>query len=194
LDPGSSREEAIRVDMLNAQEEIIGTVASQIATLERDILRCDPVRSEAMLGDLFALRHDLQSIRTNAAQTHELYDHLIETLETQPGVMQVDLNRVRDLRQGFSHLKNTADLEREYLQEMLDLFQTRVATELNRFVRKVTAGGTIAVAWTVIAGIYGMNFKNMPELSWAYGYPLALGLMLAIGAALAVMFRRSGWL
>jgi Mg2+ and Co2+ transporter CorA len=53
---------------------------------------------------------------------------------------------------------NTTDLEREYLQEMLDLFQTRVSTELNRFVRKVTAWGSVGLAWTVIVGLYGMNF------------------------------------
>ena len=46
------------------------------------------------------------------------------------------------------------DLEREYLQEMIDLFQTRMSTELNRFVRKVTAWGSIGIAWTVIVALY----------------------------------------
>jgi magnesium transporter len=46
----------------------------------------------------------------------------------------------------------------------------------------------------VIAGIYGMNFKQMPELGWTYGYPLALALMLLCGGALAWWFHRKGWL
>ena len=79
--------------------------------------------------------------------------------------MPLDLGRLNEMRQGFSHLKNTTDLEREYLQEMLDLFQTRASTELNRFVRQITAWGTIGIAWTVIVGIYGMNFAHMPELN-----------------------------
>ena len=108
--------------------------------------------------------------------------------------MPVDLRRVQEMRQGFSHLKNTTDLEREYLQELLDVFQTRVSTELNRFVRKITAFGTIGIAWTVIAGIYGMNFTHMPELSWRFGYPSALTAMVVVGLALAVLFRRRGWL
>ena len=58
---------------------------------------------------------------------------------------------------------NTTDLEREYLQEMLDLFQTRVSTELNRFVRKITALGSVGLAWTVIVGLYGMNFTTCPS-------------------------------
>ena len=108
--------------------------------------------------------------------------------------MPVDLRRVEEMRQGFSHLKNTTDLEREYLQELLDVFQTRVSTELNRFVRKITAFGTIGIAWTVITGIYGMNFTHMPELAWRSGYPAALGLMLVVGVVLAILFRRRGWL
>ena len=77
---------------------------------------------------------------------------------------------------------------------MLDLFQTRVSTELNRFVRKITAFGTIAIGWTVIAGIHGMNFTHMPELSWDYGYYDALGMMVLIGGGFAAFFRRRGWL
>lgn len=85
-------------------------------------------------------------------------------------------------------------LEREYLQEVLDLFQTCVSTELNRFVRKITAFGTIAIAQTVITGVYGMNFIRMPELQWHFGYPAVLGLMALIGVILVVFFRRRGWL
>jgi magnesium transporter len=101
---------------------------------------------------------------------------------------------VRNSQQGFRHLQHTADLEREYLQEMIDLFQTRVSTELNRFVRKVTAWGSIGIAWTVIVGLYGMNFAYMPELGWRWGYPAVLVLMLIVGVLLVLLFRRRGWL
>jgi magnesium transporter len=108
--------------------------------------------------------------------------------------MQMNRSRIKELRQAYGHLKNTTDLEREYLQELVDLFQTRVSTDLNRFVRKITAWGTIGIAWTVIAGIYGMNFTNMPELAWTFGYPYAIGLMVAVSLLLGLLFRRKGWL
>ena len=57
-----------------------------------------------------------------------------------------------------------------------------------------TAFGTIGIAWTIIIGIYGMNFVGMPELSWHYGYLWALGLMVTSGLVLTVLFRRHGWL
>jgi magnesium transporter len=185
---------AIRYEMMHAQEELITFSAARIAQLEREVTQQDPVRAEALLNDLFDLRHDLEAIRTSAAQAQESYTNLIETMGLQEGLMQVDLRRVSELRQGFRHLQNTADLEREYLQEMIDLFQTRVATELNRFVRKVTAGGSIAIAWTVIVGLYGMNFAYMPELGWRWGYPAVLVVMAIVGIVLAILFRRRGWL
>jgi magnesium transporter len=185
---------AIRYEMMHAQEELITFSAARIAQLEREVTQQDPVRAEALLNDLFDLRHDLEAIRTSAAQAQESYTNLIETMGLQEGLMQVDLRRVSELRQGFRHLQNTADLEREYLQEMIDLFQTRVATELNRFVRKVTAGGSIAIAWTVIVGLYGMNFAYMPELGWRWGYPAVLVVMAIVGIVLAILFRKRGWL
>ena len=152
------------------------------------------LRAEALLRDLVEIRHDLQTIGTNAAQTQESYVHLLQTLGSQDGLMPVDRGRVEEMRQGFVHLKNTTDLEREYLQELLDVFHTRVSTELNKFVRKITAFGTIGVAATVITGVYGMNFTHMPELAWRFGYPMALALMLVVGLVLAVLFRKRGWL
>jgi Mg2+ and Co2+ transporter CorA len=143
---------------------------------------------------LFDLRHDLEAIRTSAAQAAESFANLIETMDLQEGLMQTDLRRVRNSQQGFRHLQHTADLEREYLQEMIDLFQTRVSTELNRFVRKVTAWGSIGIAWTVIVGLYGMNFTHMPELGWRWGYPAVLVVMLIVGVLLVLLFRRRGWL
>jgi Mg2+ and Co2+ transporter CorA len=185
---------AIRYDMMQTQEELITSSAARIVELEGEVTQRDPVKAEALLDDLFDLRHDLEAIRTSAAQAHESYTNLIETVGLQEGLMQIDLRRVGELRQGFRHLQNTADLEREYLEEMIDLFQTRVSTELNRFVRKVTAWGSIAIAWTVIVGLYGMNFTHMPELSWKWGYPAVLGLMATVGIVLVTLFRRRGWL
>jgi Mg2+ and Co2+ transporter CorA len=185
---------AIRLQMLRSQESLVADAAARAAELEKRVMGIDPVKAEAVLSSLFSLRHDLQTIRTNAAQTHELYVHLIETLDSQDGLMPLDTRRLNDLRLGFGHLRNTVDLQREYLQEVLDLLQTRVSTELNRFVRKITAWGTIGIGWTVIVGVYGMNFPDIPGLDWPYGYAFAFGLMALVGIVLGVLFRRRGWL
>jgi magnesium transporter len=196
LRPASSFElvAAIRAEEMRTHEDLITESSARIAQLERDVSQKDPVKAEALLQDLFDLRHDLEAIRTSAAQAAESFANLIETMDLQEGLMQTDLRRVRNSQQGFRHLQHTADLEREYLQEMIDLFQTRVSTELNRFVRKVTAWGSIGIAWTVIVGLYGMNFAHMPELGWRWGYPAVLLVMLIVGVLLVLLFRRRGWL
>ena len=185
---------ALRREMIGTLEELIGSAANQIADFEKRIVRFDPVKVEKLLGELWALRHDLQTIRTSAAQAHQTYVNLIETMTLQEELLPLDIRRLNELRQGFGHLVQTTDLEREYLQEMLELFQTRVATELNRFVRRVTAWGATGLALTVIAGIYGMNFVHMPELAWEWGYPGAIGLMVLVGVGLMTFFRRHGWI
>jgi magnesium transporter len=61
-------------------------------------------------------------------------------------------------------------------------------------MRKIAAYAAIAAGWTMVTGVYGMNFANMPELHWTYGYPVLLALMVAASFAAYRAFRRSGWL
>jgi magnesium transporter len=176
--------------VVRAHEALVDDLARRITSLERDVIVCDPVKTQSMIEQLFTLRHELQTIRTNAAQNREICSRLTELR----GLPPESLAYAQDLLQSFEHLRQVTDLEREYLQELLDLLQTRIAQELNLFVRQLTAWGAIGIAGTLIAGIYGMNFVHMPELAWQYGYPLALGLMVVAGLLLAYMFRRRGWL
>jgi magnesium transporter len=185
---------AIRRQMMDTLAELIADAAGRIGELERAVQRSDPIRSERMLDDLFAVRHQLQTIRTSAAQAYESYSNLLKSPATDGASLAVDVRRVSEMRQGFRHLVQLTDLEREYLQELLDLFQTRVATELNRFVRRITAWGTIGIGWTVVAGVYGMNFVQIPGLGAPWGFEAAIAGMLGMSAVLVVLFKRHGWL
>jgi magnesium transporter len=61
-------------------------------------------------------------------------------------------------------------------------------------VKKISSWAAILFAPTVVGGIYGMNFDVMPETHWKYGYPMAIGLMVAVSVALYAIFKRRGWL
>ena len=69
-----------------------------------------------------------------------------------------------------------------------------VSNQLNEVMKKVTSWGAILVVGTLITGVYGMNFHDMPELSWSFGYPLALTTIVAVMFGLWVMFKRKNWL
>ena len=70
----------------------------------------------------------------------------------------------------------------------------RISVQQNNDVRKISAGVAAVAVSTLIAGVYGMNFEHMPELSWLLGYPFALLLMVVSSLGLLVWFKKSGWL
>jgi magnesium transporter len=87
-----------------------------------------------------------------------------------------------------------ADQFRELLTSILEANLTQVSVRQNEEMRKISAWAAILAVPTLLAGIYGMNFKNMPELKWQYGYPMALFVMVGISVALYHFFRRIDWL
>jgi magnesium transporter len=84
-------------------------------------------------------------------------------------------------------------LETKNLAEMSNAL-TEMSNDQNEVVRKISAWAAILFAPTFVATVYGMNFPNMPELSWDLGYPLALALMAVFGIALYAMFKHRKWI
>jgi magnesium transporter len=106
-----------------------------------------------------------------------------------------------DIREYFrdvdDHLRRVHDqLEsmRDLLTSILEANQAQVSVRQNEDMRKISAWVAIAVVPTMIAGIYGMNFKHMPELDWTFGYPAVLLVMVSVCSFLYWRFRRAGWL
>jgi magnesium transporter len=82
----------------------------------------------------------------------------------------------------------------DVLNSILQARLTQVSVDQNNDMRKIAAWAGIAAVWTSVAGVYGMNFHNMPELHSRYGYPIVLALMTGVSIGLYRAFRRSGWL
>ncbi len=103
----------------------------------------------------------------------------------------------RYFRDVSDHLTRTVE-QVMYLDDVLNsVLQARLAqvsVDQNNDMRKIAAWAGIAAVWTAFAGVYGMNFRFMPETGWRYGYPVVLALMVGISIALYRAFRRSGWL
>ena len=77
---------------------------------------------------------------------------------------------------------------------MLQANLTEVSVRQNDDMRRISAWVAIWAVPTLLAGIYGMNFRHLPELEWAFGYPVVLVVMVLICVGLYRTFRRSGWL
>ncbi|HWO93185.1 MAG TPA: magnesium/cobalt transporter CorA, partial [Dehalococcoidia bacterium] len=97
----------------------------------------------------------------------------------------------------FDHVSRAADavdLERDMVTSVMETYLTAVSNNLNEVMKTLTIAATILMTMSLVTGIYGMNFDNMPELDWALGYPFALGVMVAAALALVFFFRRRRWL
>lgn len=89
---------------------------------------------------------------------------------------------------------DTIDTYRDLLSGTLDAYLAVASNRLNEIVKVLTSVSIILMSWATVSGIYGMNFTNMPELHWRYGYPYAIGLMVVISILEWIYFRRRHWI
>lgn len=101
---------------------------------------------------------------------------------------------LRDVYDHTIQVIDNVETFRDMLSGMLDIYLSSVSNRLNAVMKVLTIIATIFMPLTFLAGLYGMNFKYMPELSWPWGYPLALVIMLAIALSMLVYFKRKKWL
>jgi magnesium transporter len=101
------------------------------------------------------------------------------------------------LRDVYDHTIQAIDAVEAYrdiLAGLLDVYLSSISNRLNEIMKFLTIVGTIFLPLTFIAGVYGMNFKNMPELNWQWGYFACLLLMLAVSVGMLYYFKRKKWL
>ena len=101
---------------------------------------------------------------------------------------------LRDVYDHIIQVIDTIETFRDILSGMLDIYLSSVSNRLNAVMKVLTIIATIFMPLTFIAGIYGMNFKYMPELDWRFGYPVILLAMVSIGVLMLVSFRKKKWL
>jgi magnesium transporter len=100
----------------------------------------------------------------------------------------------RDVADHLARVSETVDSLDMLLSSAFEAHLAQISLQQNDDMRRISAGAGLVLVPTLIAGVYGMNFTHMPELSWALGYPMALGLMVLSALVLWRFFKRSGWL
>ena len=89
---------------------------------------------------------------------------------------------------------DTVETYRDLLSGMLDLYLSSISNRTNEVMKFLTVIGTIFMPLTFLVGVYGMNFKHLPELEWRNGYFMLWGFMIALTIAMIIYFRRKRWL
>jgi magnesium transporter len=101
---------------------------------------------------------------------------------------------LRDVYDHTIQIIDTIESFRDMVSGMLDIYLSSISNKMNSVMKVLTIIATIFIPLTFVAGIYGMNFESMPELRWKYGYAAVWVVMLTIGMAMVVYFRRRKWL
>jgi magnesium transporter len=101
---------------------------------------------------------------------------------------------IRDLYEHTVQIMDSIDSSRDILNGLQDLFISEISFKMNKVMQLLTLISVIFIPLTFLAGIYGMNFDNIPELHYRYGYHILLGVMFVIFIVLLVFFKRKKWL
>ena len=212
---------AIVSALTRQQEDFVETVTKDVwrinyqiedkRSLEQQVTGGELGDPEEFVNELFQARHGLLTVRTMAALSAAIYGRMATLERVSPDGRRL----VADLADQFDRVRSVAEGEKEYLQGVIDFYQTvlklrsTLATQAqneevkqltqasyaqNEEIRKISAWAAILFAPTLVGTIYGMNFEHMPELNWILGYPAALMLMLLTSVVLYTVFKRRGWL
>jgi len=100
----------------------------------------------------------------------------------------------RDVYDHLVRLNQSIEAMRDTVNTALQVNLAMVQVGENEVTKRLAAYAALVAIPTMIAGIYGMNFKHMPELAWEWGYPLAVGVMALADGYLWLRFRKAGWL
>jgi magnesium transporter len=146
---------------------------------------------EALLEDLFDTRHDLLSLRHTVTPMRDLVYRVINS-QRLAGI-QGKVEYFSDIHDHLLKLTEMIEANRELTTDIRDSYISLNSNESNHVMKVLTVITTIFMPLTFIVGVYGMNFRYMPELNWKYGYFGALVLMFLVGAGMSLWFSKKGW-
>lgn len=136
-------------------------------------------------------RKEYMTIRKNSQPLKEQFTKL---LRSENGLISPDIRPIyNDLSDQLQFIIQTTDSCREIISSLVDLYISNNDLRMNTIMKRLTVVSTIFIPLTFLAGIWGMNFKMMPELEWQYGYAVAWSIMLLTAVATWLYMRKKDW-
>ena len=159
---------------------------------EVDRLEAATLAGEDELARIVVLKGSIHRVRRLVASQRDVVGRLAraEFDEIPPEAKPF----FRDVHEHLAHLTETLEHERVELNSVFDAFHSLSAHRMNEIMKVLTLISTIMLPLTFLAGVYGMNFKHMPELESKYGYPILWAVMIVLSLFMVIFFRRRKWL
>jgi len=168
---------------------VLETLGEKIEALEEKLVT-NPTSDT--LHEIHYLKREMIFLRKAVWPLREV----ISSLQRGDSALIQDTTRLylRDVYDHTIQVIDTIETYRDMVSGMLDIYLSSVSNRLNAVMKVLTIIATIFMPLTFLAGVYGMNFKHMPELEWRYGYGMIWAFMIFIGLCMLVYFRKKKWL
>jgi len=167
---------------------ILENLGEKIEELEEELVK-NP--SAGFLNALQGLKKEMILLRKSIWPIREMITGL-ERSES-PLISKATLLYFRDIYDHTIHIIDTMETFRDMLSGMLDIYLSSTGNRMNEIMKVLTVIATLFMPLTFIAGIYGMNFKYMPELEWRWGYAMVWVVLLVVAGGMIAYFRRRNW-
>jgi len=168
---------------------VLERLGDRLESLELDLLEAP---SPELLGEVHAIKRDLLAVRRVMWPTRQLVDVL---RRDEHGRLSEDtLTYLRDVYEHNIQIIDIVETYRELASGLTDLYMSALSNRMNEIMKVLTIIATMFIPITFLAGVYGMNFRVLPELGWRYGYAGFWVVCALVVAGLLVFFRRRGWL
>ncbi|MBW4081952.1 magnesium/cobalt transporter CorA [Paenibacillus sp. S150] len=146
---------------------------------------------EELMSQVFNVRGRLLKLRRTIVPMRDLMYRIVNSQHVQSnGEERIYFGDIYD---HLLKLTDMIEVDREMTADLRDSYISLNSNRMNSIMKTLTVITTVFMPLTLIAGIYGMNFRVMPELDWEYGYLAVVLLMLVLGVGMFRWFRRSGW-
>jgi magnesium transporter len=167
---------------------LLEAIGDRVESLEDTLVSQAP---GASLAEIHDLKRSLVDVRKSVWPLREVISAL--SRDDSPLVGEGVRLYLRDLYDHVIQLMDATETNRDMVSGMLDIYLSSVSNRMNEVMKVLTIMSTIFIPLTFIAGVYGMNFRHMPELERTWGYPMALGIMAATAIGMVIYFRRRRW-
>jgi len=168
---------------------ILDSLREMIEDIEEDVV-LDP--NPEMLKVIHLLKKELVFLRKMVWPTRELINDL-QSSES-PLIKETTVIYLKDIYYHVIRVVDTIEIIHDIVSDTLDIYLSSVSVRTNAVMKVLTIIATIFMPLTFLVGVYGMNFEEMPELSWAWGYPLVWLVTLIIAIAMLWYFHKEKWI
>lgn len=178
-------------EVMNSYGDEIVHLEDSLEELEDQLLDINQIKGNSIISDIQGKRRELIALRKMLVPYK---DQMSKLLRVDPGLIDnKDIPYFKDIYDQLLYILQNIESCREILSSLVDLYLSNNDVKMNKVMKQLTLVATIFIPLTFFVGVWGMNFENMPELEWRYGYLFSWIIMIIIGVGVWWYMKKKDW-